>query len=98
MFGFIKRRLERIKRKRILNDIIKAKQHLMNRDESFMCLCFAQVNYSKYRNYDMIRKRIPEFNREFCEAKFFKGSVWWDRGDKEPRIKAFDKLIEIYSK
>lgn len=41
---------------------------------------------------------IPEFNRDFLDAKYKERLAWWDIYDRESRIKAFDKLIEVYSK
>lgn len=97
MFGFIKRWQERRRRKSILRDIKEAKQLYLADKEQFMCLCFRWVNYDKYRTTEAIQKRIPEFNPEFCEATF-KDFAWWLQDDRESRIKAFEKLIEIYSK
>lgn len=99
MFEFIKRWKERRRRKAILKDIKKAKQFYVNRRERFMCKCFFRVDFVKYTYYDNIRQRIPEFTPE--TFKIGQGNVftyWWDPRDRESRIKAFDKLIEIYSK
>ena len=43
-----------------------------------------------------VRKLIPEFNPEFLGGE--NSLYWWDPLDKKSRIKAFDKLIKIYSK
>ena len=64
-----------------------------------MCFCFFNVDSEKYRNHVKIRERIPEFNREFLEAKTSYGrGVWWEVDDRKSRIEAFDKLIEVYSR
>lgn len=42
---------------------------------------------------------FPEFNPVFCEAEsplMSYGVFWWNVRSKEPRIKAFDKLIKYY--
>lgn len=97
MFEFIKRWRERRRRESILRDIKEAKQHYLTGEERFMCFCFRSVNWNKYLTTEAIQERIPEFNPTFCEATF-KGEAWWPYVDRESRIKAFDKLIEIYSK
>lgn len=66
-----------------------------------MCYCFRKVNPEKYFSGYDIRRIIPEFKpitfiKNFNPDKYF--SAWWPHTDRESRIKAFDKLIEIYSK
>ena len=98
MFKFIKRWNERRRRKAILKDIKKAKQYYTDCVEVFMCHCFRRVNFDKYYNYESIHKLIPEFNREYLGSSIDKKyAIWWLTRDRESRIKAFDKLIEIYS-
>lgn len=97
MFEFVKRWRERRRRESILRDIKEAKQLYLTGKGRFMCLCFKEVNYNKYITTEAIQKRIPEFNPKFCEATY-NSSAWWPWVDRESRIKAFDKLIEIYSK
>lgn len=81
-----------------LEDIKKAKKCYTDGIEKFMCFCFREVNYRKYRDYESIHQLIPEFNRENLGSKISnKYSIWWLTSDKESRIKAFDKLIEIYT-
>ena len=104
MFGFIELWKERWnirkRRKRILKDIKKAKKAYVNGDERFMCYCFKHVNKDKYACLEDIQKYIPEFNPTYLNADEWasKYSQWWYVSDREPRIKAFDKLIELYSK
>ena len=64
-----------------------------------MCLCFLRVDPLKYGTCELIEERIPEYNRTFLGADpdFSDTSRWWAAYDRESRIKAFDKLIEIYS-
>lgn len=81
-----------------LEDIMKAKRYYTDGIEKFMCLCFRQVNYDKYKNEEFIHKFIPEFNRENLGAKTSERcSAWWFIDDEMSRIEAFDKLIEIYT-
>lgn len=99
MFGFIKRWRERRRRKAILKDIKKAKRLYINHRARFMCMCFFHVDCMKYTYYRLIRQRIPEFTPEtFGVCSDDINIHWWDPRDRESRIKAFDKLIEIYSK
>jgi hypothetical protein len=56
------------------------------------------VDFEKYANYEQIRRRIPEFKPETFNAHKPYHYPWWNPIDREPRIKAFNKLIEIYSK
>ena len=104
MFDFIeswkKRRVMRKRRKRTLKDIKEAKKVYLDYKENYMCLCFRRVDKDKYRYLEDIQKYIPEFNRTDMNAEIwaFYNSQWWDICDRESRINAFDKLIELYSK
>lgn len=99
VIDYIKQRAERRRRKSLLKDIKKAKDIYLSYRSKCMCLCFMYVNDRKYGTSDKIHKRIPEFNREFLEAKNnYDNGVWWFSADRESRIKAFDKLIEVYSR
>lgn len=98
MIKLFKKAISEIKRKRILKDIKEAKKYYEMRMTNYMCNSFKEIDI-KYCNKP-ISSIIPEFNRDFLNAKY-KGdtiNIWWDKGDRESRIKAFDKLIEIYSK
>lgn len=106
MFRFLLEKYEKYKNWRlykrnakILEDIKKAKQcYIDDIGLQFMCFCFRRVNYEKYRDENAIRKIIPEFNRVDLGAKTDERHlVWWWTSDRESRIKAFDKLIEIYT-
>lgn len=99
MFGFIKRWIERRRRKTILKDIKKAQYIYLIGKNPFMCNCFMLVNFDKYGSYEKIRQRIPEFKPQtFNVGQPNVYAHWWHPRDSESRIKAFDKLIEIYSK
>lgn len=96
---YIKNWMGRRRRKSILEDIKNAKDIYLKYECDFMCVCFYRVDYKKYRTTNKLQKRIPEFNREFLEAKKPDGCIaWWDPDDSDSRIKAFDKLIAVYSR
>lgn len=92
----IKKILKEYRRRRILRDIKKAKRYFEEEKVSYMCLSFmmADAKYCK-KPIDSI---IPEFNRDFLNAKYEGAYIWWNRNDRDSRIKAYDKLIEVYSK
>lgn len=101
MIKLIKKWQEKRRRKRILKIIKDAKQNLLDGKNNFMCMCFGAV-YSKFGLWTNLTKNIqemiPEFNRTTLGATTPKDmSAWWNYTDRESRIKAFDKLIEIYS-
>ena len=90
----------RKRRKRILKDIKEAKKVYIDNKERYMCSCFKRVNKDKYPCVIGIQKYIPEFNRRYMNAERWASdySMWWLTSDRESRFKAFDKLIELYSK
>lgn len=98
MFKKIEGLIKEYHRRRILKDIKKAKTVYEMGMTDFMCHAFMYVR-TKYCNKP-IYKFIPEFNKDFLNAQYKQEykSVWWDSSDRESRIKAFDKLIEVYSK
>lgn len=99
MFEFIKRWKERRRRKAILKDIKEAKSIYLSGRERCMCLSFFAVDTDKYIDYDKIQRRMPEFKPDtFNVNPHAVGGFWWNVNDRDSRIKAFDKLIEIYSK
>lgn len=91
---------EKRRRKQTLEIIKKAKQAYLDYRSHYMCCCFYLVNPSFF-SYDGIINEIPEFKPStfglYINIKDIKG-CWWDTRDRESRIKAFNKLIEIYSK
>lgn len=98
MFGFIKRWYNHHKYKSVLKDIKKAKDIYLSDPYIGMCYSFYKVNQKRYDEYDDIKKRIPMFKPETFNVnpKLLLG-FWWPIDDKDSRIKAFDKLIEIYN-
>lgn len=89
---------EKRRRKQTLEIIKKAKLLYLKRKEPFMCLCFISAE-SSFFCYEDIVKEIPEFKPSTFgfNVDNIEGG-WWPLKDRESRIKAFDKLIEIYSK
>lgn len=86
------------RRKQTLEITKKAKQVYLDGKEPCMCFCFIRVK-SSFLCPDMIAKRIPEFKPStFGINKVDIAGLWWPCKDRQSRIKAFDKLIEIYSK
>ena len=86
------------RRRRILRDIKKAKELYEMKMANYMCASFILVRKKYFRQ--PIDSIIPEFNQDFLNAKYKQDYIypWWDISDRESRIKAFDKLIEVYSK
>ena len=80
-----------------LRVIKKAKKNLTY--YRFMCPSMLNAYCSEVDNngwmHDVI-ELIPEFNPEFLGGE--NNLFWWDSTDKKSRIKAFDKLIKVYSK
>lgn len=99
IFEFIKRWMERRRRKSILKDIKEAEHKYYAYKSPFMCHCFMFVDHDKYGCYDKIWKRIPEFKPSTFNVNpnDIKGA-WWPMYNRVSRMEAFNKLIEIYSK
>ena len=90
---------EKRRRKQILKIIKQAKQVFLNGCSPYMCECFYLVESSFNSCYRNIVDKIPEFNPEnFDFTCKNPDGAWWHHKDRESRIKAFDKLIEIYNK
>jgi hypothetical protein len=89
---------EKRRRKQILKIIKEAKRVYLDGRSLFMCDCFCFVKDSFYC-YDDIVCEISEFKPSTFGVDVYsiKGG-WWPIGDRVSRIKAFDELIEIYSK
>lgn len=84
------------KTKSILKDIKKAKQIYINNRQVYMCLTFLAVD--PWRYVDGISKVIPEFKPQtFGLEQMLTRGPWWPRSDKQSRLGAYDKLIEIYT-
>lgn len=92
---------ENRRREQILKTIKEAKQVYLDGKSPFMCVCFQMVYHNNFPFccYDDIVREIHEFKPSTfgVRVRNVKGG-WWEMSDRESRIKAFDKLIEIYSK
>lgn len=89
---------EKRRRKQILKIIKQAKKAFLNGYSPFMCTCFYHIEPSFEYRYCNIVDKIPEFKPETFDYTYdIPEGYWWDKSDRESRIKAFDKLIEIYS-
>lgn len=90
-----RRRIAR--RKKTLEIIKQAKQVYLDGKEYCMCFSFMRVE-SSFLSPAMIAERIPEFKPSTFGLPFVDiNGCWWPVKDRASRIKAFDKLIEIYS-
>lgn len=91
-----RRRIAR--RKKTLEIIKQAKQVYLDGKEYCMCFSFMRVEDS-FLSYENIAKRIPEFKPStFGIPETKQHDVWWPVKDRASRIKAFNKLNDIYSK
>jgi hypothetical protein len=98
MFGFIKWLFRHRRDNDTLKDIKKAKDIYASGTAIGMCQSFCWANYDRYNSYEKILERIPEFKPEtFNVDPELLDDFWWRLSDRDSRIKAFDKLIEIYS-
>lgn len=89
---------EKRRRKKTLEIIKQAKQVYLDGKEYCMCLSFIRVEASFFF-YEDIVKRIPEFTPPTFGLPFIGiHGLWWPVNDRASRIKAFNELIEIYSK
>lgn len=57
------------------------------------------VRNTGHPSYAAIKDNIPEFNSGFfgCNPLLTGLDFWWDNRLTEPRIKAFNDLIKLYS-
>lgn len=76
----------------------EAKKTFLQRKDIGMCYALTLAYWNNYKfTYPKFSENIPEFNRKFLNPDSdFNNPYWWDQNDIESRIKAFDKLIEIY--
>ena len=87
---------------KVVEVLQKAKDIFLHRIQVYtytgMCICIkSAINEDFFCVTDkLINKNIPEFNPKFLEATTPDRPFWWPLDIHEPRIKAFDKLIELY--
>lgn len=97
-YNYREKRRRKQRRKQTLKIIKKAKQVYLDDEQDCMCRCFMSAEPS-FLCYKDIVKIIPEFTPPtFGIHKIHPISYWWDISDRESRVNAFNKLIEIYSK
>lgn len=86
---------------RILRWIKDSKQMYIKYRCLGMCVAFNLSNFRlkliKSRVEECIGEYIPEYNRDNFGVKT-QDTYWWDIQNRNVRIKAFDKLIDIYKK
>ena len=66
---------------------------------AFICTvpdCLLKGYWTARSYYERIARIIPEYYPEYFGAKLGDDGYWWDRFDEKSRIKALDKLIEVY--
>lgn len=90
----------------LIVDVLKeAKEFLLKSDKYLgMCECIkcvCRLNFIKYTTLRCIPQNIPEFNYLYlvhseCMMVIPIHDYWWDIDDKQSRIEAFDKLIDLY--
>ena len=86
----------------LIVDVLKeAKEFLLKSNEyTGMCECIkcvCELNSIKYTTLYCIKQNIPEFNSIYLTGKDIPVFLfWWPLGDKQSRIKAFNKLINFY--
>lgn len=86
---------------KVVEVLQKAKDIFLHRIQLYMytgmCVC---IKKAIDRNIDvsneLVNKNIPEFNPKFLEGTTPDKPFWWPVSEHEARIKAFDKLIELY--
>lgn len=81
--------------------VLAAKYYFIrNRDANYiigLCHSFNVVIAEYINDCDAnITDIIPEFNREFLNAKRPTDPWWWNINDYQSRIKAFNKLLKYY--
>lgn len=100
----IYRRKELKRLKVCLTVIIDAKNYYVRNTYLGMCNAFSVIlfhNYFEcierigYKNW--IHRNIPEFKAKYLTGiEMSHGVFWWNVDDIDNRIKAFDKLIDLY--
>lgn len=83
---------KKLKTRIILWRIRKAKRLFIEGFSPFMCHCM----YEAFDTIDIVSV-VPEFTAEFFgREQKYKYSPWFDAGDRQSRICAFNILIGIY--
>lgn len=86
----------------LIVDVLKESKEFLLKSNKYigMCECIkwvCKLNLIKYTSLRCIRQNIPEFNSIYLTGRdvsiFY---FWWPLCDQQSRIKAFDKLIDLY--
>ena len=89
----------------LIVDVLKEAKEFLSKSDKYlgMCECIkwvCKLNFIKYTTLRCIPQNIPEFNYLYLVSS--KGmnipihDYWWDPSDKQSRLEAFDKLIDLY--
>lgn len=95
-------RRKELKRLKLCLKVIKnAKNYYIEVRYFGMCNAFAKALYDININNDIhiqwLILNIPEFNAKYLTGSDVSHNIyWWDSNDCVSRIKAFDKLIDLY--
>lgn len=89
--------------KEIYELLVKAKEYYISRSFYRLGMCFfiremaiREGLIEEFSNYTEVYDLIPEFNPAYLGGSD-ETDYWWDLSDSESRIKAFDKLINLYA-
>lgn len=100
----IYKRKELKRLKLCLTIIIDAKNYYIRHSYCGMCHAFIKTLFLNYYKHikrtnceDWIKNNIPEFNSKYLTGlNISHDRYWWNSNDSVSRIKAFDKLINLY--
>lgn len=98
-----------IEKEKIVEVLEKSKDRIMSRGYHGLCLAISETLIDKglvtermrhiYR-CETVQEFIPEFAPSFFGVNItgdYRGLFWWDKSNKEVRLAALNKLIELYS-
>lgn len=98
-----------IEKEKIVEVLEESKDRIMSRRCYGLCFVISETLIDKglvtermrhtYR-CETVQEFIPEFTPLFFGANItgdYRGLFWWDKSDKEARLAALNKLIELYS-
>lgn len=98
-----------IEKEKIVEVLEESKDRIMSRGYHGLCFAISETLVDKglvtervrhtYR-CETVQEFIPEFTPSFFGVNItgdYRGLFWWDKSDKEARLAALNKLIELYS-
>lgn len=99
-----------IEKEKIVEVLEESKDRIMSRRGcSGLCFAISETLIDKGLVTERVRhtyrcETVQEFIPEFVPSFFgvnvtgdYRGLFWWDKSDKEARLAALNKLIELYS-